>query len=333
MPTLSFVEGLGRAAKWWLRSTSPIRFKAVEALEVSTGYARPVIERALRNAFEELTPEKLSDYIRDERIRLDVLSESAVLHIGAGNVFTSWLPGAVISILMGYRCWIKPSAQEPVFARQWHDSVRRMDPSLADRISIVPWKDDLVRYPVAVVAYGTDEALREIRQKMLPETIFVGYGHKMSAAIVFREAGEPSDWPRWREKTVQDCELFDLNGCLSPQILYIEGKEKGPWEFLKGGVPRAPEMRTFADLECLPNDLSRFQGHLSAIGVAGPMARLDPIRSRLEALGVTRFCPLGEMQRPPLGWRNGGISLVETLDPLLQKPTGKAYNTATPVTS
>ncbi|MFA5975919.1 MAG: acyl-CoA reductase [Elusimicrobiota bacterium] len=310
----SCVDRLGQVAASWLDPTLPGRLQAIEALEVSTGMARPVIERAIRNAFEALSHEKLSEFVRKNKIEPDNLSERAVLHICAGNVFTSWLPGVVISILMGFRCWIKPSTQEPVFARQWVESVRKSDHSLAERISVVSWKEDLVRQAGAIVAYGSDETLENIRQKTNPSTTFIGYGSKMSIAVLFKEALLGAQSSIWGEKTILDCELFDLNGCLSPQILFLEENIDKKWlDSVFAKVQKQPKIKAFSDLKQLLSDLEQFKGFLSSIGVAGSLERLAPIRNQLEMLGVTRFCPLGEMQRPPLSWRNGGISLVDVL--------------------
>jgi len=311
------IEPLSRVTSLWLEPSSAIRAKAIEALQVSTGYSPSIINSAIQNVFEELTRDKLIAYVQAEKIQFRSKRDATVLHIGAGNVFTSWLHGAVMTLLMGYRCWIKPSVQEPVFARLWQQSVQVIDFELAGQISIVSWNDDLLRQVNAVVAYGSDETLSVLRSKTAATTLFVGFGHKLSIAIALNESTQIDQFKTWRARAVQDCELFDLNGCLSPQVLYVEGADPGPWKSLLEGVKHAPEIRPFTSLATIVSDLAPFKDHLSAIGVAGPMSRLDAIRPQLEQLGTTRICELGQMQRPPLTWRNGGISLAEALAPLM----------------
>jgi hypothetical protein len=295
----------------WLEASSPLRRKAIEALQVSTGYSPSVIDHAIDNVFKELTREKLLEYVQAEKISFRNASDRTVLHMAAGNVFTSWLHGAVISLLLGYRCWIKPSTQEPVFARLWQQSVQAIDLTLAERIAIVPWNDALLQEATAVVAYGNDETLQTLRDKTPPETLLIGYGHKLSVAIALKEA--QSSFSQWSAHALRDCELFDLQGCLSPQIFYVEGSETGSWKSLFQAIGQAPEVRSIASLEAFLKELHPLKDRLSAVGVAGPLARLDPLRLALESLGVTRLCEVGQMQRPPLTWRNGGVSLAEAL--------------------
>jgi len=61
-----------------------------------------VIGEALDAAFGELTEEKIRLFRDGEPGLTDALyTPRNVLHILAGNVFTAWLPGAVITLLMG----------------------------------------------------------------------------------------------------------------------------------------------------------------------------------------------------------------------------------------
>jgi hypothetical protein len=307
------LEPLCRITDLWLDPQSAIRRKAVQALQVSTGYPPRMIERAIQNAFEALSRDNLTEFIRSESIYFDSRSQAIVLHIGAGNVFTAWLHGAVISLLLGHRCWIKPSSSEPVFAHLWRESIRMIDIPLAERISVVPWTDDLLQKVEAVVAYGTDETLEQLRLKADPAAVFVGFGHKISAAVAFNEAVQPDQWSLWHDRAIADGELFQLNGCLSPQVLYVEGTDLGPWKSLSESLRPAPELCLFEDLDSLTRELRCFQGRLSTLGIAGRMARVEPFRTLLESFGITRICELGQMQRPSLTWRNGEISLPQAL--------------------
>ena len=102
------VEPLSRVTSLWLEPSSAIRAKAIEALQVSTGYSVSVINRAIQNVFEELTRDKLIAYVMAENIPFRSKLNATVLHIGAGNVFTSWLHGAVISLLWGVAAGSNP---------------------------------------------------------------------------------------------------------------------------------------------------------------------------------------------------------------------------------
>jgi hypothetical protein len=50
----------------------------------------------------------------------------------------------------------------------------------------------------------------------------------------------------------------------------------------------------------------KVKGHVSTVGIAVPEHESQDIASLLGRWGVSRVCPLGEMQNPPLAWRHDG---------------------------
>jgi hypothetical protein len=48
------------------------------------------------------------------------------------------------------------------------------------------------------------------------------------------------------------------------------------------------------------------QGKVSTVGLAASGTQEQAVAQRLAQWGVTRICPLGRMQRPPLAWRHDG---------------------------
>ncbi len=48
------------------------------------------------------------------------------------------------------------------------------------------------------------------------------------------------------------------------------------------------------------------RGKVSTVGIAAPPQRAQQIAAELAAWGVTRICPIGRMQKPPLLWRHDG---------------------------
>ncbi len=271
---LSIARTLGHVAAIWLDPADPFRQEAIIALQVSTGYASSMIEDALKSAFEELTEPKLLDFIAKEPGFQNPSELGRVLHILAGNVFTAWLPGAV---------------------------------------TIVPWEEGLLsRYP-AVVTYGSDETLAAVRAQIPAGVRLVEYGHKFSVALILKEVLTVEELPGVVERLEKDAAPFDLQGCLSPQIVYVEGEDPGIFEKLFARVNAMPAIKRFDTWEELKGELQLFQRHLSALGYAGPDERIDRVRPELQGMGLSRICVLGEMQRPSLSWRNGGISLVDAL--------------------
>ena len=48
------------------------------------------------------------------------------------------------------------------------------------------------------------------------------------------------------------------------------------------------------------------RGKISTVGVAAPDEQAEELANQLARWGVSRVCPLGQMQNPPLTWRHDG---------------------------
>jgi len=112
-----------------------------------------------------------------------------------------------------------------VFAPLWKRSVQQADAALAESVEVVRWDERLLERYDAVVAYGSDETISAIQARLAPSHRFVGYGHKFSAAIVWREAMRGNNRVTLLAQLRRDAEPFNLQGCLSPQVVYLERED------------------------------------------------------------------------------------------------------------
>ena len=55
------------------------------------------------------------------------------------------------------------------------------------------------------------------------------------------------------------------------------------------------------------------RGKVSTVGVAASEVRMPELATQLARWGVTRVCPLGQMQNPPLTWRHDGRPVLSDL--------------------
>jgi len=60
------------------------------------------------------------------------------------------------------------------------------------------------------------------------------------------------------------------------------------------------------DLAAVLQGVDELRGKVSTVGVAAPPGKLNEIAPQLARWGVTRICPVGQMQNPPLTWRHDG---------------------------
>lgn len=296
---------LARSAALWLDRKGAFRKKAIEALTVSTGFSAPLVEMGIDNAFRVVTPKALASVkpARESRILLIVCPS---------NVFTAWLPPAVLALASGHSVWLKPSVHEPVFPKLWRESVEMVDPSLAERIKEIPWRKSIYEAADAVVAYGSDEAVAQLKEACGNKP-FIGFGHQVSVGILFCEALEPKRLPATREAIAHAVEPFRLQGCLSPIHLFIQSDDVSLWRRRFESPAPFPRLEAFHSGPELLQKLSSIPDRLACIGWEGNPRSIKPLQASLTRLGVHRICPLGEMQSPPLSWANGGIDLVEWL--------------------
>ncbi len=61
-----------------------------------------------------------------------------------------------------------------------------------------------------------------------------------------------------------------------------------------------------ADLKALMESADAVRGKVSTVGIAAPDEAMMELAAKLAHWGVTRVCPLGQMQNPPLTWRHDG---------------------------
>lgn len=381
---------IDQAVQRWLDPDSPERQEAEARLPETTGLSAAMIQHVLPRIFQEYRADKIAVLCVDELGCLEVLDRFVpsvseqkrasgpplMTHVLAGNVPGAGLDSVIFSLLVKSATLVKTSSAEPVLPALFARSIQDIDPNLGACLSIVSWPggnaelEDLA-YGRAdiVVASGSDASLAAIRKRTRGQ--FIGYGHKVSFSLVTRES--LTDAQELAHKAAYDVALYDQQGCLSPQLIYVEeGGAVTPQEFaslLATGLahwqtelPRGPvppevstairrvrdeaEWQALAEkdvvLHASPNGtdwtvvydadptfaqsplyrtirvkplrniaqlggiLETWRPYLEAVGVAAGPERLATLAGTLGALGVSRVCPIGTMQLPPLSWRHGG---------------------------
>lgn len=77
-------------------------------------------------------------------------------------------------------------------------------------------------------------------------------------------------------------------------------------DFQQSCLNRFIYVKPVADLDHLMHAIAPLQGSISTVGVGATAQRLQEIAPRLARWGVSRVCPVGQMQNPPLSWRHDG---------------------------
>jgi hypothetical protein len=162
-----------------------------------------------------------------------------IVHFLAGNVPAPGINSICFGLLLKSANIVKLSARDPVFPALFVESLQEVDAGLAGCVAVLDWRRDeteLTRAALsgadAVIAYGDDETIGAIRRMCGPSTRFLGYGHKLSFAVIGKEAMTANNLPPLAEVAAFDASVYDQQGCLSPHAFYVEeGGELSPRAF------------------------------------------------------------------------------------------------------
>lgn len=396
----SIVTSLDRAVQLWLDPTSSERQEAEAALPGETGLSAEMIRHTLPLLFQEYRAERVEALLRDEVGDPHALERfisapqgwrkaygpALITQVLAGNLPGAGLDGVIFALLVKSAALVKASSSAPLLPALFARALVRVDPELGACLAVVIWPggnaalEEIAFARAAVVlASGSDESLAAMRRRVRGQ--FIGYGHKVSFSVITKEVLH--DTKRVKElarKAAYDVVLFDQQGCLSPQLVYVEdGGGVTPKEFAfllaqaleqwqsilpRGEIPpeasiairrvrdevewqalagkeaalyaspngtawtviddadptfvlsplyRTVRVKPLTALAQLDTLLSPWQSHLEAVGLAVSQARLIEASALLGRAGVSRICPLGAMQMPPLSWQHGGRPRIADL--------------------
>jgi hypothetical protein len=205
------IGALAAAFSAWGGDDPRWRKRLASALPV---HSPEVVERGIRCALEHWTEDALRELFEREGGRAP---ERAVV----------WLadtppPGAfaalALPLLAGCAVRAKPASADPASPALFFESLREADAGVPLALDA-----DLraIDEADALVVYGSDATVAELRGRA-GNRLFVGYGHKLSAAAVGR-AANVADCAR---RLALDACLWDGRGCLSPAWIFVEGRER-----------------------------------------------------------------------------------------------------------
>lgn len=269
------IAALAGAFELWRAEGSAFRARLAREHGV---YSPRMIDFGITSALEGWTASAL------ERIRARelpaVFSGPRVTAVWlAGSIPPSAFSAIALPLLAGSAVYAKPSAADSVSAQLFVESLRTLDPGVAAAVRIgsdAKALDDAD----AVVAQGSDETIAAIRARISPTRPFLGYGHKLSLAVV----GPGVDPVSAAQSLALDAALWDGRGCLSPAWALVCDSPRG----------RAAELAhaLAGELEELDDTLSR--GNLSA----AESAELLELRARAAVREGTRL----ELAAGPSSW-------------------------------
>lgn len=285
VPVRAIVRGLADAAARWADADFPPRVRVLDAIVARTGYTLPAVEYALDRIFEAITEAALTATIASELGSPDALDgwtarpgrgEARALPVGPVCIVSSRttigvaIPAAVYALCA--KCDVVVKDREDRLVSAFFASLAQEHEAFADAARAETWSGshdarDLSGF-AAVVAYGRDDTLAEIRAACAPEARFVGYGPRASIGYVTRESlTDERGAAAIAEGAARDLVLYESEGCLSLHALFVErGGAIAPERFA-GLLARALER---AHVEFPPGE--RGAGDSARLGSARALA-------------------------------------------------------------
>lgn len=401
LSTSEIVTKIDKAIQLWLKPDYRLRQLAESLVPAITGYDSEMVRLELKKYMRTFRRKELLRFLDEEFDQPAILDEfrprksggmsrafgpSTIFHIFSGNVPGVQLWSLVMGLLLKSAAIGKTSLAEPLLPVLFLQSLKEVDETLAESMAVIPWKGGTVEleqtaidWGDAVIVYGSNQTVEAIRKRTPVHKKLLSYGHKISIALIGKEALAADYFAKTLHKVAEDVSVYDQQSCLSPQVVYVEKNGAlSPKQFAQGLAgeleryhlkrPRAKltgeeamaiqNIRNQYQLNSLSSDkvavyssnddtawtviyqeetafsgtplnrtvhvyaidkleeaadiLQAYEAYLQSCGLAVEPARLFAITSLLGAVGVNRFCPLGEMNRAKPGWHHdGGFNLIE----------------------
>lgn len=228
IPVRRVRSALEQTAARVLDPADSFRRRAIAEVAADSGFSQPMVELALEWSCSEITDGQMRRLLvselgtDDATDDPDIRSARLVLLIAAGAIFQPVLNGVVYALLLKSPILVKCSSHEKKMIPLFIEALRETDPDVGNAAGVVATAD-IIRESDAVIAYGSDATILEIRRRTRGSEIFVGHGHKVSAAVIGRKVLESEEAAENAAKSLaMDIAMYDQLGCLSPQNVWIE---------------------------------------------------------------------------------------------------------------
>lgn len=316
--------------------------EALLAATVAQGFSPEVARAGLEAEIDAWRPEALAQLERELPPGWRARAPRVVLVIAARTLPASALRQCLLARALGATVRLKCAAGQEGLGLALHV----LDPGIIptpfasdDEQAVL----DAIEDADTVVVLGSDQTVRAVRARTPPDKGFAPHGHKVSAAW-FGSAGGASDADV--RGLAEDLVAWDQAGCLSPQLAWVAGDVPAFARRLVAVMPEVESRLPLADVSAHRIARRRVEPMVAMLGgqflgtpttllatLPDPSFRPSPgprilwllpadpaavaaVAPTLSTLAVTgdappiddvRVCAPGEMQRPPLAWRQDGL--------------------------
>jgi hypothetical protein len=309
LTTDEIIGKIDLAVHRWLDPGYPLRQTAEMLLPAITGYDPEIIRLQLKRYMRNFRRKELLRFVDEEFDSAAMLDgfrprksgglsraygPDLIFHVFSGNVPGVQLWSLVMGLLVKSSNLGKSSMAEPLMPVLFARSLAEIDERLADCISILPWKggtveleNPAIQAAEVITVYGSARTVDAIRSQVPQHKRLLHYGHKISFAMIGREALTPDRYVESIHLLAEDIAVYDQQSCLAPQAVFVE----------HGG---AVSPRQFAQL--LAAEMERFRKwKRSALSDEETMA-IRSLRNRYEMESISKGKELLFASSGDTGW-------------------------------
>ena len=221
---------LAKAFDCWHDRKFPKRRETVAQIASAWSYTAALLDESLDALLEPFRTSALRSFAAKVPTRRDVIG-----FIMPGNVPGAGLHEFSTALIAGSGLIVKTSSAEPLFFGAFVRTIAEVDPQVGARIAVLNWSRGQTGLTQAlrtacdwIVAFGNDATLAGLtaaeipsNEPNCPNTQLVGFGSRVSGALVMNEALRDST--DVSDALARDITLFEQRGCLSPHHIFVEG--------------------------------------------------------------------------------------------------------------
>jgi hypothetical protein len=254
LPVAQIVATLDAAIARLLDRDDPWRRRAEAVLPIVTGYDRESVRLGLSGYLRSFRAPQLQRFLAEDFANPAVLDgfqpamkggftraqgPQLLLHIWAGNVPGLSLWSLICGVLVKAGTVGKVASAEPLLAGWFAQILAEIDPQLGECLAVVWWKGGDAEAERAwlnqadtIVAYGGNDALAAIRERVPVTARFLPHGHRIGFGLIGAEALDTRRAGPLARLVAQDVARWEQQGCYSPQMLFVaRGGAVSPREF------------------------------------------------------------------------------------------------------
>ncbi len=239
VPARRIIAAIADAAERWSDADFPPRVRLLDRIVERTGYSLPAVEYALDQLFFSITRPSLVETIESETGSVEALDGFAeraeTLHayaapLGKVCVISSrtTIGVAIVPAIFALcaKCDVVVKDREDGLVRAFFASLAEEMDEFQDAATAAAWDGvdsnvGLASFD-AVVAFGSDETMAQIRPRTSPECRFISFGSKASLGYAGRDALTASKIRELAAGAARDLVLYETEGCVSLHALFVE---------------------------------------------------------------------------------------------------------------